>query len=57
MADNNDTTELRIRTLPRQVHRALKQIALDEDISLEKLTVRALTEFAERETKKGGEKW
>lgn len=46
-----DTVELRLRTLPKTIHRALKQIALDTDTSLEKLCVRALTEFVEAPAK------
>lgn len=41
----NDTTDIRIRKLPKTVHRAIKQIALDNDTSAEQIYIQALTEF------------
>jgi hypothetical protein len=53
---NKDTAEVRIRTLPEDVKEIYRDISYRTRTSMEKLYVRALTEFAERESRKEDEK-
>ncbi len=56
MPAKTDTTELRIRNVPKTLHKRLREIALETDTSLNTLVIEALQEYrmTHPKTQKGG---